>query len=205
MAHLGRTARLTIVTVFAAVALVAAGCGSDVQGTAVAASGAADVPDVTTAPSSTRPTPSVPDTTDIDKGGDVDINVEIGDCVELGGEVDDATIDNATCGTAASNYVVIGKAPSSDLCISDADQYYYETLRGVEQGALCLDIDWQVGGCMDVSGDDPLRVDCATPGFDTRRVVEILQGSSDVNDCPDPATSGYEKDQRNFVVCVEEL
>lgn len=200
MALLGRTARLTIVTAFAAIALVAAGCGSDVQGTAVAASGAAD-----TTPVERTSTAPPSDTTDIDLGGDVDIDVEIGECVEIGGTDFDATINNAVCGSPTSNYVVIGKAPTSDDCIADIDLSYYETYNDIEQGALCLDIDWQVGGCMEMVGEHPQRVDCSTPGPLTERVVDIVQGTSDVDDCPDPTTYVYPKDIRGFVVCVEEL
>ncbi|MET4047069.1 hypothetical protein BJD99_03325 [Rhodococcus sp. 1163] len=179
----------------ACAALIVASCSSDITPRAIPAADAG--PNPTTA-TTTRPPPAQEDI-------DIDIDVEIGECVELGGTFDDADIDNATCGSPASNYKVIAKAPSGDECISDADQYYYETLRGVEQGALCLDVDWVVGGCMEVSGDDPVRADCATPGAETVRVVEILPGTTEVNDCSDPATSGYAYDERNFIVCVEDL
>ena len=90
--------------------------------------------------------------------GDVDIDVSIGDCVKLGGTTTAAEIDNADCGSKDSNYKVVAKVPTSDLCASDVDSYYYETLAGDEQGAVCLDVDWVVGGCMDLgSGMDEDR------------------------------------------------
>lgn len=191
--------RALVVALSACTALILAGCAQEVSGSAVAISGAT-IATPTTSPA--RTTTSPPNTTD---SGGVDIDIEIGECVRLGGTVDDADIANAPCGSAESNYVVFAKTPTSAECPADADQYYYETFFEVEQGALCLDIDWKVGGCMDLVGEFAQRIDCATPGADTRRVVTILKGSTSVDDCPDPAQYGFEKDSRNFVVCVEKL
>ncbi|CCQ13872.1 putative uncharacterized protein [Rhodococcus sp. AW25M09] len=200
MASPSRSVRALVAALAAGTALILlGGCASEVSGTAVAISGASIAPTTTSPP---RTTPNAPP---VDDGGSVDIDVEIGDCVSLGGTVDEATIANANCGSPQSNYVVFAKTPTSAECPADADQYYYETYFDIEQGALCLDIDWIVGGCMDLVGEFAQRVDCATPGADTRRVVTILEGSSSVDDCPDPAQYGFEKDSRNFVVCVEKL
>ncbi|MGV8875640.1 MAG: LppU family putative lipoprotein [Rhodococcus sp. (in: high G+C Gram-positive bacteria)] len=199
MASPTRSVRALVGVLAACTALILGGCASEVSGTAVAISGATIAPTTTSPPRTTTSAPP------IDDGGSVDIAVEIGECVSLGGTVDEASIANATCGSAESNYVVFAKTPTSAECPADADQYYYETYFDIEQGALCLDIDWVVGGCMDLVGEFAQRVDCATPGSDTRRVVTILQDSSSVDDCPDPAQYGFEKDSRNFVVCVERL
>ncbi|MFI8568253.1 hypothetical protein ACIGGF_17010 [Rhodococcus sp. NPDC078407] len=199
MASPHRSVRALVLALSACAALVLGGCAAEVSGTAVAIPGASIPATSTTSPPTTAPTP------DIDDGGSVEIDVEVGECVELGGTVEEASITNATCGSPESNYVVFAKTPTSAECPADADQYYYETYFDIEQGALCLDIDWQLGGCMDIVDEFARRVDCATPGADTRRVVAILQGTSSVDDCPDPALYGYEKDTRNFVVCVERL
>lgn len=199
MASSNRSVRALVLALSSCAALILGGCASEVSGTAVAISGATIAPTTTTNPPTSTPTP------EIDDGGSVDIDVQIGECVNLGGTVDEAAIANATCGSPQSNYVVFAKTPTSAECPEDADQYYYETYFDIEQGALCLDIDWQVGGCMDLVGEFAQRIDCATPGADTRRVVTILQGTSSVDDCPDPALYGFEKDSRNFVVCVERL
>ena len=71
----------------------------------------------------------------------------------------DANVAKAPCGSAPANYKVIGKAPTNAQCVSDADSYYYETLMGDEQGALCLDIDWVVGGCMELADDQPTHIE----------------------------------------------
>ena len=82
------------------------------------------------------------------------------------------------------------------------------TLRGdslddAEQGALCLDIDWVVGGCMDLAGDDPHRMDCGATSSKGVKVSEIQQGVNDVESCP--TDGGYIYKDRRFVVCTEEL
>lgn len=192
----------TSIAALSAVTLLAAGCGSSTtEGTAIAADNAG--PTSTSSSSTTTTETSIEGT---DEGGDIDLDVEIGECVQLGGSMEDATIDNATCGSNESNYKVIGKAPTSDQCVADADQSYYETLRGVEQGALCLDIDWVIDGCMDMpSGGDPIRIECNDPSAeDGVRVTEIVQGRGVVDDCTKSDT-GFEYTERKFVVCVDDL
>jgi hypothetical protein len=174
-------------------------CGSDINPVAVPESGAAAAP--TTAPFSSKTTTATPPSS---SGADLDIDVEIGDCVNLGGTVDDAVIDNATCGSRESNYKVVGKVGSSDECVSDADQTYYETLGGTETGALCLDIDWVVGTCMALDGEDPVRIDCNDPSSGGEKVTEILQNTDDANDCTISA-GGFVYSERRFVVCTDSL
>ncbi|SFA46440.1 hypothetical protein SAMN05444374_10434 [Rhodococcoides kroppenstedtii] len=179
-----------------AAALLAAGCSSTVTGTPVAAP-------TTPAASSTSEIPNdrlVPPTNTA-SGGDVSIDVAPGDCVRLGGTVNDATIEEAACGSDESNYVVVASSPTSSGCPSDVDQTYYETLDGVEQGALCLDIDFVVGGCMDLGGEDPVRTDCSEPMVDGVRVAEIVQDSVDEFDCD--TDRAYVYDEREFVVCFD--
>lgn len=196
--------QLTVVIFAGAIALLSAGCTSTVTGTATSDSVAASASGTTESTRLSPSTTAAPPTGE-DLGGDVDVDVAVGDCVDVGGTADDATIDTAACGSPQANYLVVGKAPTGDQCAIDVDQYYYETLFGSEQGALCLDVDWQPGGCMELSGLNPVRVDCASPGLDTVRFVSILPGVADVDQCPLPATYGFEKTTRNFTVCVEEL
>lgn len=133
----------------------------------------------------------------------LDFDAEIGECVRLGGTADDATIERASCGSRESNYTVIGKASTGEGCIADRDNWYAETIDDVPVGALCLDIDWVIGGCMDVAGDDPQRIDCTEPAVDGVRVVDIAYGADDVSACA--SSFGYEYTVRHFVVCVEEF
>lgn len=186
-------------------AFVSAGCGGTIDGNAQPAI------DVVPATSSAAPTTESSTTTTgkpaptSSRGGDTDFQARVGDCVALGGTVDDATIEKASCGSRSSNYKVIGKARTSGDCISDRDNFYAETLNGIETGALCLDIDWVVGGCMDVGGEEPSRIDCAESGSEPVKVITILNDSDSVDSCPDIADSGFKYAERRIVVCVESL
>ncbi|WP_072750681.1 LppU family putative lipoprotein [Rhodococcus maanshanensis] len=172
-------------------ALSLGACGSEVTGRAI--------PEAGSVASDTL----LPDVPRADAGGSVDIDVEIGECVELSGTVDDANVVKAPCGMAPANYKVIGKAPTNAQCVSDADSYYYETLMGNEQGALCLDIDWVVGGCMELADDQPTHIDCAAPSREGVRVAEIITDVTDVEKCSTP--SGFVYDERRFAVCTDDL
>ncbi|MEV0294259.1 hypothetical protein [Nocardia sp. NPDC050710] len=203
---IGRIA-LGACTAVAALALVV-GCSSTISGTAQPAVDNGTVDAVTTSTPKTsaprasgRPTSGRPTTTA--RGGNTDFQANVGDCVTLGGTTNDATISKASCGSRSANYKVIAKAPTSSACVSDRDNYYAETLNGVQQGALCLDIDWVVGGCMDVGGDDPKRIDCTERGIQGIRVTNIAQGASDAGACS--TGTGFTYKERKFVVCVEEL
>lgn len=139
-----------------------------------------------------------------DGGGSFDLDVEIGDCILLGGTVEDATTDVAECGTFDANYKVVAKAPSSDECPADVDQSVFQSFDDVEVGALCLDIDFVQGDCFELSGGDPLRVDCAAPpGLDTVKVTDTIRGNGDIGACPQD--NGVPYPERGFVVCLESL
>ncbi|NLU83745.1 hypothetical protein [Rhodococcus sp. HNM0569] len=138
-----------------------------------------------------------------DDTGDVDADVTVGECVHLGGAAEAAEIRSAPCGAADANYRVVATAPSKTQCSPDADSYYYEMYFDVEQGAVCLDIDWVPGGCMDLGGDEPRRIDCADrSAVDRVEVTDILSGTTSAEDCPRPADGGFEYVDRRFVVCI---
>lgn len=191
-------AGITAVAVF-----VLTGCSSTIEGKAQPAleDGTVSAIGPTGAPrSSSQPTT----TESADGGGVTDFEAEVGDCVTLGGTTTNATIEKASCGSRASNYKVIGKAERSSQCVGDADNYYAESLNGVEQGALCLDIDWVVGGCMDVGGADPKRIDCTETAAKGVKVVSVERNAETVDACG-AGSAGYVYDERRFVVCVEEF
>lgn len=200
MSKSGRRRARCLAAVFAGV-LALAGCSSTIEGTPVAQSAASlqnatEIPNDRILPDPTLPPEVAP--------GEVDaIDVAPGDCVRLGGTSDDATIENAECGSPLSNYVVASEVPTTDLCAVDVDQTYYETSFGVEQGALCLNIDFVVGGCMDLGTPDPERVDCGTAAIDGIEVVDIIDGTADPEECP--SSYGRVYDEQLFVVCFEEF
>ncbi|WP_433730926.1 LppU family putative lipoprotein [Nocardia sp. CA-129566] len=133
------------------------------------------------------------------------LKVDVGDCVEIGGTGDSPTLGKTACGGASSTYKVIDKAAENAACPSDADRTLNDTLRGINRAALCLDIDWVVGGCMDPNKDNPKRIDCATKGVPNGvRVVEVKQNTTNVNVCS-ASDRGIVYQQRQFVVCVHRL
>jgi hypothetical protein len=188
-----------VLLVLTAVTLLA-GCSSTITGTPVAQQGSVPASEVPELPNDSilPPVPTTPSGT----GGDVSIDAQAGDCVRLGGTVDEATIEEAACGSPESNYRVVSAEVSTDFCPGDVDQTYYETLAGIEQGALCLDIDFVVGGCMDLGTPDPERSDCDAPMIGGVRVVDVLQGTTDASECP--SSRSYVYDERAFVVCLDD-
>ncbi|MEV4237951.1 MULTISPECIES: hypothetical protein [unclassified Nocardia] len=210
----GRLATAAIAAVAVVAALSLAGCGNKISGNAQPAigNGTIDAVSSTNTPktsgarptTSARPTSGKPTaTTSATKGGSTDFQASVGDCVTLGGTTDNATIAKASCGSRASNYKVIGKAATSSQCVADRDSAYFETLNGTQQGAICLDIDWVVGGCMDIGGEDPKRIDCTERVSQGVKVTNIQQGADDASVCG--SSSGFEYPTRHFVVCVQNL
>ncbi|UGT40527.1 hypothetical protein LTV02_31715 [Nocardia yamanashiensis] len=193
-----------------AVALLLAGCGTTISGNPQAAPGGPQ-PTSTGKPSaaptgggkpSAKPSakPSNPN-----GGGKTDFKANIGDCVKLGGTTDNAIISKETCGGKEANYKVVAKAKTNAQCPADIDQAYYETTNGVETGAICLDIDWVIGDCLDLGGEDPHRVSCtganATEGV---KVLSILKNTSSIDDCTS-GDKGYAYETRQVVVCLAAL
>lgn len=182
-----------------ATALFVAGCSSG-DDSSSAASSAAESAETTTAAA----TSTIAGQDGADEGGSTSVDVPVGACVNLSGTIMNAEVVEAPCGSMESNYRVASKVEQNENCPGDADQVYYETLNGVEMGALCLDTDWVVGGCMSVPMMQPAtRVDCADPAATSvERVTAILENTSSAQEC---ATSGYEYTERNFVVCTESV
>lgn len=194
-----RRAGSAAVAALAAVTVLGA-CSSAPQPTAVPEAAGADTSTSSAAPTTSRSTTTTAPSAGADV--DLDISVDIGDCVRLGGTVDDATIANATCGSDDANYKVVDIVSTSSQCVSDVDQTYYESYSGVETGALCLDVDWVPGDCIDLGGEDPQRIDCSASAVQGEKVSEILTGTTDVNDCS-VSEGGFVYEEREFVVCTD--
>ncbi|WP_068000170.1 LppU/SCO3897 family protein [Nocardia pseudobrasiliensis] len=122
------------------------------------------------------------------------VDVAVGDCVSVG----ETTLEKTSC-ASGSGYRVAERAAAGAQCPGDADRSYTRTLPGGDPDNLCLDINWVVGDCVDLSGGAPRSVDCATPG--RVRVQGIRPDTTDVNGCP-ASDRGVVYDQRRFVVCV---
>jgi hypothetical protein len=207
--QLGRIV-LGIGAAVAVLALVA--CGTTIDGQArPVGNGTVDAVETSTTKTTTaKPSSSPrssrsasPSTSSADQGGDIDFDGAVGDCVSLGGASNDPKIEKVACGSKASNYKIIGKVPNTALCVSDRDSYYAEKRNGVQTGALCLDIDWVVGDCMDVGGEDPKRIECTESAVEGVKVVSIKQNTTEVSACG--TGSGFTYSERKFVVCVSDM
>ncbi|WP_345493545.1 LppU family putative lipoprotein [Nocardia callitridis] len=153
------------------------------------------------------PPPPPPETSAIQGGVNKDataVQMNVGDCVSLAGG--GATIDKTTCGSSSSTYKVVDKAPADSQCPSDVDHTFDGTLRGADHAALCLDIDWVIGSCMELTPGNPQRVDCGTQGISNGvRIVEIRRDTTNIYDCGTANDRGIVYQQRRFVVCAAQL
>ncbi|WP_431971132.1 LppU family putative lipoprotein [Nocardia sp. bgisy134] len=132
------------------------------------------------------------------------IQMNVGDCVLVGDGGANA-IEKTACGGGGSSYKVFDKVAADGKCPADADHAYGESVRGEQQGSLCMDIDWVVGGCMELGHGNPKHIDCGAGGAAKGvRVLEVKHGITDVNQCAS-GNYGFVYNQRRFVVCVAEL
>ncbi|WP_280339898.1 LppU/SCO3897 family protein [Nocardia neocaledoniensis] len=127
------------------------------------------------------------------------VEFRVGDCVEMG--AGPAGIQQAACGNANSRYKVAQLAAAGGDCPGDVDHEHPRTLPGGVRQTLCLDIDWTVGDCIDLSGGAGRHVDCAADLPGRVRVLEIRHDTTDVNVCT-AGDRGVVYDQRRYVVCV---
>ncbi|WP_459547478.1 LppU/SCO3897 family protein [Nocardia sp. X0981] len=121
------------------------------------------------------------------------VEVVAGDCVSGFGEKE---VTEAPCGSDESRYKVASAGPAGTACPTDAD-----TSHTIADTTLCLDIDWVIGSCVDVSGEQPQRTECGPGGV---RVISILPETNSVNACPS-ADRGFVYDERRFVVCFADI
>lgn len=211
----GRTARtrwqLGALSVGAlAAAAVLTGCSGGITGKAIPAlQPAVAAPAQTATPATpstnpTRPKPAPPKPASVPgNSSGKTFDAAIGECVTLEGTPSNPTINAAVCGSPASNFKVVDKVATHQECVADADIWYANTQNGKETSALCLDVDWVVGGCVTTAGDWPLRIACTPGNADIVRVVQIIMGSDDSSKCTGGRGGVYS--ERKVVVCVESV
>ena len=90
-------------------------------------------------------------------------DMQVGDCLKVGGPPDRPETARVQCGSPESNFRVVDVVQRTDDCPMDVDTYY--SMRSSFSGSgstICMDVDWVVGGCMSIdpeNGRDPVRVD----------------------------------------------
>jgi hypothetical protein len=132
-------------------------------------------------------------------------DLQVGDCVKVGGPVDRPDAAKAVCGSPESNFKVVSTVENTDQCPADVDSSYSTRTFGRPGTTVCMDVDWVIGGCMSVDPDharDPVRVDCTdTSASNRQKATQILHNVAN----PDLCISGigYPYDERQFTVCVD--
>jgi hypothetical protein len=135
-------------------------------------------------------------------------DMQVGDCLKVGGPPDRPEASKVDCGSTASNFKVVETVENTDGCPTDVDSYYSTMSSFSGTGnTICMDIDWVVGGCMSIDPEnatDPFRVDCNDESAPHRqRATQILDGVANVDQCSTGV--GYPYDERQFTVCVEDV
>lgn len=135
-------------------------------------------------------------------GGAATVGMSVGDCLAVGAGGRSGVVEAAPCGSAAANFVVVDVVAHEPDCPGDANLSYPLTGDTTARTA-CLDVDWVVGDCFELSGAYPQRVDCTVPpGRQTVRVVDVDRTTAETAECP--TGSGLAYPQRRFVVCLDE-
>ncbi len=138
-------------------------------------------------------------------------DLQVGDCVQLGGTPDRPQASKAACGSPQSNFKVVAAVADRAQCPADVDSSYsrLDAVSGTTT-TVCLDIDWVIGGCMSIDprhAANPLRVDCNDASVPNRQratqILENLDAPVSVDQCASGV--GYTYNQRRFAVCVEDV
>ncbi|QUR67015.1 LppU family putative lipoprotein [Mycobacterium spongiae] len=138
-------------------------------------------------------------------------DLDVGDCLRLGGTPDRPLATKAECGSSGSSFKVVSAVTDRAQCPADVDSSY--SMRNSFNGAnntVCLDVDWVIGGCMSVDPShdaDPVRVDCDDASVPHRQratqILRDLHAPVSVDQCA--SGMGYTYPQQRFVVCVEDV
>jgi len=152
----------------------------------------ATVPDATTTSEPTAPFEEI---------GTADL--EAGECVELLMATEEqAEVVPVDCAAPQASHIVVAQVAGKVDCPGDVDVTYYETSLEVETLALCMDVNWQIGTCFDIT-DGPAateQVACSVqPGREIAQVESVQQDTTTSDGCSE---GGFAYAERQFVVCT---
>jgi hypothetical protein len=132
-------------------------------------------------------------------------DLQVGDCLKVGGPPDQPEAVKAACGSPESNFKIVRMVDKTDDCPADVDSYYSTRTFSGAGTTVCMDVDWVVGGCMSIDPNharDPFRVDCADASASNRqKATQVLRHVANPDLCA--SGIGYSYDERQFTVCVE--
>ena len=157
-----------------------------------------------TAPATPDPSTTPETTTPAEGIGSIDIAA--GECVDFSvAAEDEAEVEPVDCDAAEASHVVVDQVTDPADCPGDIDVTYYETSFESETLALCLDVNWTLGTCYDVT-DGPARTEQASCSGQLDRRIEqvetVLRGTTAYEGC---SRGGFIYDERQFVVCTVPL
>jgi hypothetical protein len=126
------------------------------------------------------------------------IDAQPGDCIKVNvASATNADVETIDCSTPEAIYKVATRE-ETDTGSCPNDQYVTYTEEG--QLLLCLQLNVKQGDCLEV-GDVDKRTDCAAPGV-THKVVYLLDGVDDENQCSDATTEVITYPRPPLTICL---
>ncbi len=134
-------------------------------------------------------------------------NAEVGDCVSVSAESDNrAEVDTLDCSADQASYKV-GKVLDATDATCPEDGLYTEIVPAGGAGdgyKLCLLPNMAEGSCYKAAdGSGFVKTDCTGP--DTFKVTKVIQGSADLEACPDGAGMAYPEPAVTFCLAPAEM
>lgn len=127
------------------------------------------------------------------------IDAQPGDCIKVNvASATNADVETVDCATPEAIYKVATRE-ETDTGSCPNDQYVSYTEEG--QLLLCLQLNVAQGDCLEVSGNEDKRADCAAPGV-THKVVDVLDGVDDETQCSDATTEVITYPQPPLTICL---
>jgi hypothetical protein len=128
-------------------------------------------------------------------------SAEVGDCIKVT-NVDNSEVEKVDCNSNDATYKVAVTEDSSTATCPDGDYMSY-TESGSGDLTICMTLNGKVGDCFNERTKDHLRVDCSSPDA-TFKILELLDGQTDIEACADPATGGYVYSEPELTICAAE-
>ena len=149
------------------------------------------------------PDPPPPPETSAPAEGIGSIDIATGECVDFSvTSENEAEVEPVDCDAAHASHVVIDQVTGPVDCPGDIDVTYYETSFESETRTLCMDVNWKIGTCYDIT-EGPARteqVSCSgQPGRLIEQVETVLRATTAYDGC---SRGGFTYDERRFVVCT---
>lgn len=165
-------------------------------GTATSAPDRTDSSSEETAGEDTAEEPA-PEETEVAPGEAVD--AQPGDCIKVNvASATNADVETVDCSIPEAIYRVATRE-ESDTGTCPNDQYVSYTEAG--EFRLCLQLNVKQGDCLETSGDVDKRTDCTAPGA-THKVVYVLDGVDDENQCSDATTEVVTYPRPPLTICL---